>query len=90
VGVTSIPVPEVLRNSLEHDSWIALLALDFTMLTVLASMAVVGALGIYIGVLGFRRRNHDEGIQPVVRLLDAFLKHATPRPTVLCVSPCGT
>jgi ABC-type nitrate/sulfonate/bicarbonate transport system permease component len=90
VGVTGIPVPEVLRSSLPRDSWISLLALGFTTLTVLVSMAVGCALGMYIGVLGLRRRNHDEGIQPVVRALAAFLKHVTPSTTVLCSSPCGT
>jgi hypothetical protein len=53
-------------------------------------MAVGCALGIYIGVVGLRCRNHDEGIQPVVRSLAAFLKHVTPPPTMLCVPTCET
>jgi ABC-type anion transport system duplicated permease subunit len=82
VRVTRIAIassePEVQKNSLEHDSWIALLALEFTILTVLVSMAISCALGIYTGVLWLRRRNHEEGIQPVVRVWDAFFMHAQP------------
>jgi ABC-type anion transport system duplicated permease subunit len=66
-------VPEwIQRYSLDQDSWIAWLALEFTMLTVIVSMAVGCALGVYTAVLGIKRRNHDEGIQPVVRSLAHF------------------
>jgi ABC-type anion transport system duplicated permease subunit len=79
--------PEVLTSSLGQNSWIALLALKRTTLTVLALMVVGCALGIYTGVLGMKHRDHHEGIQSVVRFLAAFLKHVTPSPKLmLCLS----
>jgi hypothetical protein len=83
-------VPEIQKNALDKDSWIALLAQDLTMLTVMVSMAVGCALGVYTGVLGRKGNSHHEGIQPVVRSLAAFLKHVATPPTMICVSPCGT
>jgi hypothetical protein len=68
---------EFQSNSLGQDSWIARLALEFTILTVMVSMAVGCALGIYTGVLGMKGKSHHEGIRPAVRFLAAFLKHVT-------------
>jgi ABC-type anion transport system duplicated permease subunit len=84
-------VPEAIQQYfLDQDSWIAWLALECTMLTVLVSMAVGCALGVYTGVLGRKGNSHHEGIQPVVRSLAAFLQHVAHPPTMLCVSLCGT
>jgi hypothetical protein len=83
-------VPEIKKNSLDQDSWIALLALEFRLLTVMVSMAAGCALGVYTGVLGIKGRSHHEGIRPVVRSLAALLKHVAPPTTMLCVSLCGT
>jgi hypothetical protein len=80
-------VPEVLTSSLEQNSWIALLALKCTILTVFALMILGSALGIYTGVLGMKHMDHHEGIQSVVRSLTAFLIHLTlPPKLMLCVS----
>jgi Na+-driven multidrug efflux pump len=81
---------EVQNRSLDQDSWIALLALEFTMLTLMVYMAVGCALGVYTAVLGIKGQDHHEGIQPVVRSLAASLTHVSPPPTMLCVSLCET
>jgi hypothetical protein len=88
LGVAS--VPEIHGNSFDKDSWIVLLALQFILLTVIVSMAVGCALGVYTGVLGMKSKHLHEGIRPVVRSLAAFLKHATPPPMMFSVFPCGT
>jgi hypothetical protein len=64
----------------ERNSWIAEMALERSLLTLNVILAVGCALGMCTGILWMQNRNHDEGIQPVVRSLAAFLKHVTPPP----------